>query len=145
MTLEKIEWNITDINYPNLNNMSRNEEFQREILEQYNFIKTFECKITEKLFYEQRGTEKFLKNALSTAIGIFGMRNVFATGIAAYYALHKNVDEQLRNLGARRSELKRELKKFNDLIEEKQKEFEEKKAKIARLENALINPYITQA
>ena len=78
--------------------------------------------------------------AMALGMTVFGAITLGLAGVAYFYTDKKNIDEKLNDLGASRTQLKKELEKCKCSIHERKLMLEEKKAKIKRLENALVNP-----
>ncbi len=78
--------------------------------------------------------------ALTFSMAFFGAVTLGLAGVAFMITDKKNIDEKLNNLGVRRTELKKELEDCQGSLDQRKLLLEKKKAKITRLENALLNP-----
>lgn len=78
--------------------------------------------------------------ALTLSMAFFGAVTLGIAGVAFMITDKKNIDEKLNNLGVQRTQLKNELEDCQGSLDKRKLLLEEKKAKITRLENALVNP-----
>jgi hypothetical protein len=73
-------------------------------------------------------------------MGVFGAATLGLAGVVYFNGGTTNIDDKLNNLGSKRTQLNKELEKQRGSMNELKVMLEKKKAKISRLENALVNP-----
>ncbi len=99
------------------------------------FVSSFECSLTQEEYKH-----------LSRRLSIQEIDPIHAEYIQRMSTLlqgdhgFRNVEEDLNNLSSKRTDLKQQLAICQGKIDEQNKLVEEQKAKIIRLENALVNP-----
>lgn len=138
--LDKVEWDIADVKYPILISGYIQE------INLTNSISKFDCKITQEEYFNrlrnsQRGISKV------TTLAIAEINSKFALGQSFGQSFLKGLGTQgiitieikLKNLSARRQELKKELEKCQSSVETQKAMVEGKKLKLARLEQTLVN------
>ena len=146
--LDKVEYDIADYKYPFLSaslafnkplvdKMIQNISFDLRIIE---FVSKFECSLTQEKYEEltkntviQTRIVKLVLPALLPGLGHLAL-------LYEPWFRFRNIEENLNNLGSKRTDLKQQLVKCKGKIDEQKKLVEEQKAKIIRLENALVNP-----
>jgi len=142
--LEKIEYDIADYKHSfhiiNIHNkLSYKYASDNNIIlfdpKITKFISNFECCLTQEE-YEHVSESLSMKNI---TISSEYMQRV-VPGFIPPLDWSRKIEEDLNKLGEKRTSLKHQLAKCQGKIDEQKKLVEEQKAKIIRLENALVNP-----
>jgi len=146
--LDKLEFDIADIKYSFLDNRDKlTGHLPGDLVE---FVTHFECHLTREKYYEllSRYSSEFvhsLQIRMNVALDnddeeAMTRAHAIPTELLWEYFFRTEVDDKLMKLSARRTLYLIELSRCQGSIEEREKMLNDKKAKIARLENALVNP-----
>ena len=125
--LDKVEYDIADIKYPFL------DLIKEKNLMEYARIVAFECKLQRDEY--KKGMKYSSHEHLILTV------NEYDNSIENQIDFCKGIEEKLKHLDLKRNELKIELSKCQHSLEEQNKILEEKRTKLIRLENNLVNPY----